>query len=282
MNYSTLLLEINEHIAHLQLNRPQAYNSMNRAFWSELPTALDEVHHTLDTRVLVISSTGKHFCAGMDLKIFTQPDPRLFSGEPARRGEFIRRLVLELQAIFSQLEKLRMPVLAAVQGGCIGGALDMVCACDSRYCTEDAFFTVKETALGMTADLGTLQRLPHLISAGLAKELAYTARKLPADEALAAGLVNRVFNDSNAMLDGVMDIARQIAAHSPMAVSGSKIMLNYARDHSLEDSLGYMATWQSGMFQPADMIEGFAAKTQNRTPAYEPLRPIEPLFPKDK
>ncbi len=276
MNYQTLTLEVTDHIAHLQLNRSKAYNSMNRAFWRELPAALDEVRDAHDVRVLVVSSTGKHFSAGMDLEVFTQPDPRLFSGEPARRGEFIRRLVLDLQEIFSRLETLRMPVLAAVQGGCIGGALDMICACDSRYCTDDAFFTIKETALGMTADLGTLQRLPHLISPGLAKELAYTARELPADEALAAGLVNRVFSNSDAMLDGVMEIAGQIAAHSPMAVNGSKMMLNYARDHSLADSLDYMATWQSGMFQPVDMMESFAAKAQKRDTAFESLRPIEP------
>ncbi len=279
MTFTTLELTVDKHIAHLRFSRPEAYNSMNRSFWNEFPQALRQVADSADARVLVISSTGKHFSAGMDLEIFSNPDPRLFSGEASRRAEYIRRLVLDLQDIFSQLEKLRMPVLAAIQGGCIGGALDMICACDSRYCSEDAFFTVKETALGMTADLGTLQRLPTLINPGLARELAYTARKLEATEAKSSGLVNAVFADSAALLDGVMEIARQIASHSPLAVHGSKVMLNYARDHGVADSLEFMAAWQSGMFQPADMMEGFAAKTQQREANYQPLRPIEPPFP---
>ena len=281
MSFNTVELTVDNHIAHLQLNRPESYNSLNRSFWNEFPQAIASVCECDDVRVLVISSTGKHFSAGMGLEIFTQPDPRLFSGEASRRGEFVRRLVLDLQEIFSQLEKLRMPVLVATQGGCIGGALDLVCACDSRYCTQDAFFTVKETALGMTADLGTLQRLPTLISPGLARELAYTARKMEADEALSSGLVNQMFADAESMIKGVMEIARIIATHSPLAVTGSKIMMNYACDHSVNDSLEYMATWQSGMFQPADMMEGFAAKSQQRVTAFEPLRPIEKPFPED-
>ena len=198
MAYSTLQLEFKNNIAHLILNRPTALNSMNRAFWQELPAAIREVEQATDLRVLVISSTGKHFSAGMDLEVFSQPDPRMFGGEPSRRAEFMRRLVLELQACFTALEDLRIPVLAAIQGGCIGGALDLVAACDSRYCTEDAFFTIKETELGITADLGTLQRLPKWISPGLVRELAYTSRNLSADEANTYGLVNRVFPDQTA------------------------------------------------------------------------------------
>lgn len=282
MEYSTIELSMDGAIAHLKLVRPDAYNALNRAFWREWPQALNEIHNTEDVRVLVISSTGKHFCAGMDLEVFSNPDPRLFSGEPARRGEFVRRLVLELQHCFTQLESLRMPVLAAIQGGCIGGALDLVAACDSRYCTQDAFFTIKETAVGMTADLGTLQRLPSVMSPGLVRELAYTARKMEADEAQASGLVNRVFPDADSMLQQVMEIAQQIAANSPVAVMGSKLMLNYARDHTVADSLDYVATWQAGMFQQADLVESMLAKSQKRETAFEPLAPIEPAMPEDK
>ncbi|MCP4089716.1 MAG: crotonase/enoyl-CoA hydratase family protein [Gammaproteobacteria bacterium] len=281
MGYSTLELTFDRGIAHLQLTRPQSYNSMNRAFWREWPEILEEIRKADDIRVVVISSTGKHFSAGLDLEIFSNPDPRLFSGEPARRGEFMRRLVLELQDYFTQLEQLRMPVLAAIHGGCIGGALDLVCACDIRYCTEDAFFTLKETAVGMTADLGTLQRLPTIINPGLVREMAYTSRKVEADEAQSSGLVNQLFADSESMLEGVMEIASRIAANSPLAVMGSKVMLNYARDHSVADSLEYMATWQAGMFQQADLVEGFAARIQKRETAYESLRPIEPPMPED-
>lgn len=282
MGYSTITLTMDAGIAHLQLVRPESYNTFNRAFWREWPRVLEEVSLAEDIRVLVISSSGKHFSAGMDLEIFSNPDPRLFSGEPSRRGEFLRRLVLELQECFTQLELLRMPVLAAIQGGCIGGALDLVSACDCRYCTEDAFFTIKETAVGMTADLGTLQRLPTIISPGLVRELAYTARKLDAAEALASGLVNLVFTDADSMLQGVMQVARQITSNSPLAVMGSKLVLNHARDHSVADSLEYVATWQAGMFQQADIMESFAAQMQKRDTAYAPLRPLEPAMPQDK
>lgn len=279
MDFSAFDLSIDGCVAHIRFNRPQFYNTMNRTFWREWPLVVEQVRNVSGLRVLVLSSTGKHFSAGMDLEIFADYDQRLFNGEPARRGEFVRRLVLELQELFSQLESLRIPVLAAIQGGCIGGALDLVCACDSRYCTEDAFFTVKETGIGMTADLGTLQRLPKLINPGLARELVYTARKLKANEAHASGLVNQVFEDAASMLSGVMGIAKQIASHSPVAITGSKIMLNYARDHNVADSLEYMATWQAGMFQQADLIECFTAKMQKRETAFEPLRPIEPPMP---
>lgn len=281
MAYSSIQLEFSNKIAHLILNRPAALNSMNRAFWQELPAAIREVDQANDIRVLVISSTGKHFSAGMDLEVFSQPDPRMFGGEASRRAEFMRRLVLELQTCFSALEDLRMPVLAAIQGGCIGGALDMVAACDSRYCTADAFFTIKETELGITADLGSLQRLPHWISPGLVRELAYTSRNLPAEEAKDCGLVNKVFPDQATMLTAVMEIATQIAANSPLAVAGSKAMLNYARDHSMADSLNYMATWQAGMFQATDLMESMQAKQTKRLTNYAALHNTAPIMTKN-
>ena len=278
MTYECFDVTIENHIAHLQLKRPQQHNSMNKAFWSEFPAALCAIDESGEARVLVISSKGKHFCAGMDLAVFQNPDPKMFGGEPGRRGEFVRRLVLQLQDCFTQMEKMRIPVLTAIQGGCIGGAVDMVCASDSRYCTEDAFFTVKETALGMTADLGTLQRLPQLIPSGLARELAYTSRKFKASEALSAGFVNQVFDDTEQMLEGVMHVAQQIAVNSPLAVAGTKNMLNYARDHSVADSLEYMATWQAGMFQPNDLMLSMAAQMQKKPGEFEPLHSITKPF----
>lgn len=274
MTYTTLSLSQQGHVAHLMLNRPQAHNAMNRAFWREFPEALREIDQAGSARVIVISASGKHFCAGMDLEIFTQPDPMLFQGERGRQAEAMRRLVQQLQACFNLLEEVRMPVITAVQGGCIGGALDLVCAADMRYCTGDAFFQVKETELGLAADLGTLQRLPRLIAPGLARELAYTARKMHADEAQSSGFVNAVYDDAEIMLAEVMAIAGQIAARSPLAVTGTKQMINYARDHSVADSLNMMATWQAGMFQPTDMVQTFTARMSQKTPEYEPLRPI--------
>ncbi|NCP64400.1 MAG: crotonase/enoyl-CoA hydratase family protein [Paraglaciecola sp.] len=271
----TLQVSIDQHIAHIQLCRPTALNSMIPAFWRELPQVVRQIDAQASARVIVISSQGKHFSAGMDLSVFVQMGQN-FSGEPARRAERMRRMVLELQDSFNALEEVRTPVLAAVQGGVIGGAVDMICAADSRYCTQDAFFSIKETELGMTADVGTLQRLPHLIPQGLVRELAYTGRKLSSDEALKCGLVNSVFADQATMLANVMKIAADIAKNSPMAVTGCKAMLNYSRDHSVYDSLNYMATWQAGMFQMPDVQEAMAAAQQKREASYAPLHPIAP------
>lgn len=185
---------------------------------------------------------------------------------------------MQLQDTLSSLENIRLPVLAAIQGGCIGGALDLVCAADSRYCTEDAYFTIKETELGMTADVGTLQRLPKLMPEGVVRELAYTGRKFSAQEAKELGFVNALYADHDALVAGVMEIAAQIAANSPLAVTGCKEMLNYSRDHTVADSLKYMATWQAGMFRPTDMMKTFQAKAQKQTPGYDDLFPVTGLF----
>ncbi len=278
MSFKSLEVTIENHIAQVKLNRPNELNSMNVDFWKEFPKAINDINQQAEARVIVLSSTGKHFSAGMDLAVFTSPNSIPMQGDPARMAENLRRAVLQLQDAFNVLENIRIPVLAAIQGGCIGGAVDMISACDSRYCTEDSFFTIKETQLGMTADLGTMQRLPHLIPQGVMRELAYTGRKFDAQEAKEIGLVNKVYTSQETMLAGVMEIAEQIAQQSPMAVAGCKEMINYSRDHSVADSLKYMATWQSGMFRPQDMMKCFAAKAQKTTPDFEPLHPIKPLF----
>ncbi|WP_430460793.1 crotonase/enoyl-CoA hydratase family protein [Thalassolituus sp. LLYu03] len=276
--YECFKVEVAQHIAHVQLCRPDALNSMNKAFWTELPHCLRDIESNTDARVVVISSTGKHFSAGMDLSVFSDPKLLPMGGDPGRMGEGLRRLVLQLQDSLSSLEQVRIPVLAAIQGGCIGGALDMVCAADSRYCSADAYFTIKETELGMTADVGTLQRLPKLMPQGVVRELAYTGRNFTAQEAKALGFVNEVYESHEALLAGVMGIAAQIARNSPLAVTGCKEMLNYSRDHSVEDSLKYMATWQSGMFRPNDMMKTFQAKAMKQQAEYEDLRPVKGLF----
>lgn len=277
-NYESFNIEVKDHIAHVQFSRPEALNSMNKAFWLELPRCVHDIEANTDARVIVISSTGKHFSAGMDLGVFSDPKSVPMSGDPGRMAENLRRVVLQLQDTLSSLEKVRLPVLAAVHGGCIGGALDLVCAADSRYCTADAYFTIKETELGMTADVGTLQRLPKLMPEGIVRELAYTGRKFGAEEAQRLGFVNTVYENQEAMLEGVMAIAAQIAANSPLAVTGCKEMINFSRDHSVEDSLKYMATWQAGMFRPGDMMKTFQAKAQKQAPTYDALFPVKDLF----
>ena len=276
MSYTCFDVSLQDKIAHIVLKRPEAYNTMIPEFWSELPEIVRTLDDTGEARAIVISSTGKHFTAGMDLSVFTSD--RTAGGRDAemgRRRANFRRDVLRLQETFSCLDRARMPVLAAVQGGCIGGGVDMISACDMRYCSEDAFFCIQEINIGMTADVGTFPRLPQLIPQGIVRELAYTGRRLAAHEALEVGLVNRVFPSHEALVAGVLAVAREIAERSPLAVWGSKEMLNYARDHSIADGLDYIATWQTGMFQPTDMLESFAAKSESRKPSYPDLLPVK-------
>ncbi|BFM11101.1 crotonase/enoyl-CoA hydratase family protein [Simiduia litorea] len=273
---AALSLTVDGAVAHLVLNRPDALNTLNTAFWQELPKALRAIGATADIRALVISSTGKHFTAGMDLNVFAGLNGPEFQLEASRRAEMIRRWVLELQACFNLLEEIRIPVLMAVQGGCIGGGIDMIAAADCRYATENAFFTIKEIDLAMTADLGTLQRLPTLMPQGVVRELAYTGRKFSAQEALRYGLVNEVYSDHDTMIAAVMAIAHTIAGHSPMAIHGTKEMLNYARDNSVADGLRYAATWQSGMFHAHEVLEAMSAGFEKRAPVFENLQPNIP------
>lgn len=247
---------------------------MDRAFWTTLPRLIADIDAHARARCIVISSTGRHFSAGMDLSVFAQGGVSAEGGDPAVAGESFRRHVLQLQDTFGCLDRARMPVLAAVQGGCIGAGVDMVSACDIRWCAADAFFQIQEINIGMTADVGTFPRLCKLIPEGWVRELAYTGRRLPAEQALKIGLVNAVFDTHEALLEQVLATAREIAARSPLAVAGSKLMINHARDHSTADTLDYVATWQAGMFAPAHMAEAFAAQRDKRLPAFPDLQPL--------
>lgn len=259
-------------VAEVCLNRPDSLNSMNSDFWNELPAIADALDSEGAARVIILSSAGKHFTAGMDLSILSdleQDD----SIEPARAAEKSRRWILSLQRAFTALEMARMPVISVIQGACIGGGVDMICATDMRFCTANAFFNIKETSLGITADVGTLQRIQHVMPSGLARELAYSSRNLEAAEAETCGFVNKVFKDHQEMLTAVRQLATDIAKHSPMAVHGTKAMLNYSRDHSVEDSLNHMATWQSGMLQAPDVNEALRANAEKRDPVFDNLLP---------
>lgn len=280
MELTCFEVSIEDHVAHIQMSRPNEMNSMNKAFWKELPVLVKQLDEGAMARAIVISSTGKHFSAGMDLGVFMSGDAVPMTGDPGRMGENLRRVVLQLQESLTSLEEIRIPVLVAIHGGCIGGALDLVCAADCRYATEDAFFTIKETELGMTADVGTLQRFPKLVAPGIVRELAYTGRKFTATEAKDMGLVNAVYPDQESLIAGVLDVAKSIAKNSPLAVTGCKEMINYSRDHSVQDSLKYMATWQSGMFRPNDMMKSFAAKAQKSAPEFDEVWPKKALFEK--
>jgi enoyl-CoA hydratase len=274
MTWTCFDVTAEDHVAHVRLNRPDQLNSMTRELWTELPRIMHELDAAGSVRAIVLSSTGRHFSAGMDLGVFAGGDgDGEGKVEAGRRRARLWQLAKVLQDSVSSLERVRMPVLAAIQGGCVGGAVDLVTAADLRYATEDAFFVVQEINIGMTADVGTLQRLPKLIPEGIAREMAYLGRRLPATRAYEVGLVNGVFADHEALVAGVLDVAREIAAKSPLAIWGSKESIRYARDHTVEDALNFIATWQTGMFQPGDMQESFVAKAEKRDPAFEDLLP---------
>jgi enoyl-CoA hydratase len=274
-------VEVTDKVAHIRLNRPDHLNSMVREFWTELPEIVRGLDARGDVRAIVVSSTGRHFSAGMDLGVFTSGDTAITPDDSHEMGRVrarLRQTALMLQESFTSFERIRMPVLVAIQGGCIGGAVDMVTAADMRYASADAFFVIQEINIGMTADVGTLQRLPKLIPDGVAREMAYTGRRLSAQRALEVGLINEIFPTHEELVAGVLAIAREIASKSPLAIWGTKEMLLYSRDHSVTDGLNHIATWQTGMFQPSDMVETFAAKAEGRDPVFPDLLPEPDSF----
>ena len=274
MTYTRMKVGKADGVGSVEFDRPDEYNRMPPAFWEEFPRAVKEMDGGGDVRALIISATGKHFSAGMDLSVFTAASGRDEPADGGRRGEAAQRRIGEFQDAFTALAAARMPVLAAVQGGCIGGGVDLVAACDMRYCTEDAFFCIQEVNIGMAADVGTLQRLPLLVPDGLMRELAYTGRRLYAEEALRVGLVNAVFDTREAMLGAVRGIAREIAAKSPLAVASTKHMLDYTREHGVTQSLAYQRVWMGAVNQGGDMAKYFKARAKGEEPRYDDLAPL--------
>ena len=258
-----------DHVAHLVLNRPQALNTMHPTFWRELDEVLITLHREGQARALVISSTGKHFSAGMALETFggaIAMDDTTSEGRAA-----IIDLLTDMQSTFTKLETLRIPVIAAIHGGCIGGAVDMVTACCIRYATADAFFSIQEINIGMVADVGTLQRLPKLIPLGVVKELAYTGRRLPAQRALGYGLVNEIFDTQKTMVEAALQCAAEIAAKPPVAIWGTKQVIHYTRDHSVDDSLKQMGWIQGAIWSNAHVREAVAAMKEKRAGTFPDL-----------
>jgi len=275
MAYSSFEYELKDQVAHISMCRGDNFNTMTKVFWSELPELIDKISDEGEARVIVLSAQGKHFCAGMDLANFQDDGDFLSTGtkkvSQGRKSEAQFRMTRELQYSISCLEKARVPVIAAIQGACIGGAVDLVTACDIRYATNDAFFCIQEINIGMAADVGTLQRLPYLIPEGIVRELAYTGRRFSADEALKYGLVNAVFDTHEAVIDHALSVAHEIADKAPLAVTGAKEILNYNRDHTVEESLNYTALWNSAMNFSDDMMEAFKSKTEKRDSDFQGL-----------
>ena len=276
MSYECFELEVANGIAHIRLNRPEKANSMIPSFWTELPAAVNTLSREASARVLVISAEGKHFSSGMDTSVFTDGGLDGPAGTNRSIGaEAFRHQCMALQSAFTCLEEARMPVLVAIQGAAVGGAMDFITACDCRYATKDAFFSIHETAIGMTADVGTYPRLVKLISEGWARQMSYTAERIGAEKAQTIGLVNEVYDSTEEMLEAVMGIAKQIAANSPLAVTGAKRMVNYARDHSTADGLDYIATWNASMLDGDAIRQTFMAQAKGDEPEYEDLLAVK-------
>ncbi|OLS61753.1 crotonase/enoyl-CoA hydratase family protein [Pseudomonas putida] len=266
-DYTAFKVELSNHIAHVQINRPEKINAMNAAFWREIVEIFQWIDETDEARVVVISGAGKHFSSGIDLMMLASLANEL-GKDVGRNARLLRRKILEMQASFNAVDNCRKPVLAAIQGYCIGGAIDLIAACDMRYAASDAQFSIKEIDMGMAADVGTLQRLPRIIGDGVLRELAYTGRTIGAEEAQRIGLVNRSYDDHGALLDGVFAIAAEIAGKSPIAVAGTKEMLSYMRDHRIDDGLEYIATWNAAMLQSTDLRVAVAAHMSKQKPEF--------------
>jgi enoyl-CoA hydratase len=255
-------LTIENHVAHLVLNQPKAMNTMHPQFWRELDGVLNDLHRSGDARALVISSTGKHFSAGMALETFGGAIQMNDESPEGRAAVF--DTLSDMQATFTKLETLRIPVIVAIQGGCIGGAVDMVTACCIRYASAEAFFCIQEINIGMVADVGTLQRLPKLIPLAVVKELAYTGRRLTADKAMHYGLVNAVFDSPEATLQAAMECAKEIASKPPVAIWGTKQAIHFARDHTVDESLKQMGWLQAAIWSNRHVGEAVTAMKEKR------------------
>lgn len=273
--YECFDVSIENKIAHISLSRGDALNTMTKAFWNELPEIVRAIDNAALARVMVVSSTGKHFSAGMDLSVFAS-EGAVTSATRDRyvAAEQFRSNIRQIQSSFNVLEEARVPVLFALQGGVIGGAMDMVSAGDIRYCTADAFFCIQEINIAMTADVGTFPRLQRYVSEGWVKEMAYGGRRLKADKAKEIGLVNEVFETQEAMMEYVLGLAADIAKKNPVAVTGSKVLINYGRDHSTADTLDYIGVWNAAMLPPSHMQEAFMAQAEKRDPEFPDLLPL--------
>ena len=278
--YTCFDVSVEDHIAHVVMNRPDEFNSMTRLFWKELPEIVKEIDKNAQARVILLTGEGKHFSSGMDLANFSSNGSDK-KKDPARMRETFYHEILELQDTFTALEECRLPTIAAIQGACVGGGIDMVTACDMRYCSSDAFFKIAEVDIGLAADVGTLQRLPSLIPIAAVRELAYTGRKFDAVEAKTLGMVNEVFESYEELMIEVEKIAQTIASKSPLVTRVIKKQINYARDHSVQDSLDYHAAWNSSLLSGRDMEVAMTSYMNKENGEYDDLEEQKSFWEKD-
>ncbi|CAL1691559.1 putative enoyl-CoA hydratase echA6 [Brevundimonas subvibrioides] len=262
-------------VAHLRLTRPEASNALNVEFWRTFGPALRELDAGGDVRALVISGEGRNFCAGMDISVFS--GGAILQADTSSRRQAFQHAARELQESLTTLERVRFPVIAAVQGACVGAGLDMVSACDLRLASEDAYFRIEEINIGMMADVGTLQRLPKTLPDAVVRELAYLGTSLTADRAERLGFINAVGSDAEATLAAALQMAATIAGKAPLAVSGSKAAITYARDHSVAESLEWAAVMQGTLWNPEDVLAAIQARRHKEEGVFAALAPLVPF-----
>jgi len=265
MSYQNLEIAIEDHVATVTLARTESMNALSLSFTAEIAKAFRELGANDEVRVIVLASKAKAFCAGLDLKEFAAIGMK---GTAKSSLEFPEKL----RALFESCDSIEAcpkPVIAAVNGMCIGGGLDIVSACDMRLCTEDASFSLREAAIGLVADMGVLQRLPHVIGQGFTREMAFTARFYKAQEALAMGLVSAVYPDQPALLEGAKKLARQIAANAPLAVQATKEVLNASRHVPVEDGMSLAKHKNMVLMLSQDLKEAFVSFMEKRKPEFK-------------
>lgn len=256
---------IDNQIAWLIMNRPDKFNAMGFDFFNGLVEHFKSFDENPDVRVVVIRAEGKHFTAGLDLA----EAGALLASDKADGREVLRKKILEIQESMNAIERCRKPVIAAVHSQCIGGGVDMLSACDIRLASADAVFSIRETRLAIIADIGTLQRLPHIIGHGWFRELALTGRDFSAAEALTMGFVTRVCPDRNTLYTETDELAAQIAANAPLTVQGVKDVINYSRDHGVYPGLHYVAQKNAAAIISDDLMEAVAAFMEKREPVFK-------------
>src|SRR5580692_3576640 len=273
---TVLSIERDDHVATVWLDRPEARNAMGPAFWDDLTTAMTDLSADPVVRAVVIAARGPHFSVGLDLKAMAGlltggggpgagGDGDNGKGRPSMAG---RAGVKRLQRSITAVADCPKPVLAAIHGYCIGGGVDLISACDIRLASADAVFSVRETKVAIVADLGSLQRLPHIIGKGHLAELAYTGKDITAARAREIGLVNDVFADADTVVAGARSMAAEIAANSPLAVEGTKAVLTAGEGRSVAEGLDYVATWNAGMLASDDLTEAMTAFMEKRPPKF--------------
>ncbi|MDP3406379.1 MAG: enoyl-CoA hydratase-related protein [Brevundimonas sp.] len=263
------------HVAHLRLTRPEVSNALNMAFWRDFGPALKALDATGEVRALVLSGEGRNFCAGMDISVFS--GGAILQTDTASQRQAFHQAARDLQDALTALERVRFPVIAAIQGACVGAGLDMVAACDLRLASREAYFRIEEINIGMMADVGSLQRLPRLLPDAVVRELAYLGTRLDADRAERLGFVNAVAHDADAVLAVALDMAQRIAARAPLAISGSKAALIYARDHTVAEGLEWAALMQGSIWNTADILAAIAARRDGTPGDFAALSPLKGL-----